>query len=277
MKIDAASEYLTHVRDTIDAISDQELDSIREAARLASGAIAADGWTHLFGTGHSHAATMDVYPRIGGYDGFNPIIEPSLSKFQGVVGNEGLRQISFLEGVPGLAEAILVNQMVAPPDVMVLVSNSGINTVVVEMALGCRARGIPVIAITSRQHSDSTQSRHSSGAKLLDLADIVLDTHVPVGDAVVTVPGVRYPVGPLSSIASVAIIQSLVSQTAVELVAAGAPPAQIPSHNRHDAAESGAEASTQRSLTSWARRRAVRLASLSNPDGPWATSGDPRT
>lgn len=269
MTDNVAGDYLQRVGEIVAAIHDHETDHIRRAAGLAATAIAAGGYTHLFGTGHSHAATMDVYPRIGGYDGFNPIVEPSLTKFQGVVGNEGLRQISFFEGVPGLAEAFLVNQMVAVPDAMVLVSNSGINTVVVEMAIGCRERGIPVIAVTSRKHSDSTQSRHPSGSKLLDLADVVIDTHVPVGDSIMEVEGLRYPVGAVSSIASVSIIQSLVSQTAAELVALGAAPNQIPSHNRHDAAESGAEASTELSLVSWARRRAARLESLSRPDGPW--------
>jgi len=273
---ETAAAYLERARGILADIAEHETAGIADAAGLAAAAIAGGGYAHLFGAGHSHAATMDVYPRIGGYDGFNPIIEPSLTKFQGVVGNEGLRQISFMESVPGLAEAIFVNQLVAPPDIMVIVSNSGINTVIVEMALTCRDHGVPVVAVTSRAHSDSTKSRHPSGSKLLDLADVVLDTHVPAGDAVVPVDGLPYPVGAISSIASVALIQSLVSQTAADLVAQGIVPKQIPSHNRHDAATSGADSSTEDSLIAWARRRAARLAALSEPDGPWARPGDPR-
>ncbi|RNL62147.1 sugar isomerase domain-containing protein [Nocardioides marmoriginsengisoli] len=265
----AGSTYLERLAVILGSVARLEQDAIGTAAEHCARAIEGGGYAHLFGTGHSQGAAVDAYPRIGGFDGFNPILEPSLTRFQGVVGNEGLRPISFFEQVGGLAEVILVNQLVTAPDAMIVISNSGINPVVVELAAGCRALGVPVIAVTSLQHTASTESRHASGAKLVDHADVVIDTHIPPGDALVHVDGLDYAIGAASSVIGPALVQALVSQTGALLAERGVAVAQIPSHNRHDEHESSAAADMERSLVRWAVRRGRRLDALAAPDGPW--------
>jgi uncharacterized phosphosugar-binding protein len=141
-----------------------------------------------------------------------------------VVGANGQRQAMFIERVEGLAETILANYRLEPPDVMIVFSVGGLSAVPIEMAQGARRRGLPVIAVTSVEHSLAGDPSHSSGTRLLDHADLVLDLCTPPGDALVGIDGLETPVGPGSTVASVAIANELKSQTAALLVERGAMP-----------------------------------------------------
>lgn len=257
--------FLDMVARQLEGMSGRVGSSLCALADASAMSIAAGGFVHLFGSGHSHVATMDSYPRIGGYDGFNPILEPSLTRFNHVLGDDGLAQVSFLEQVTGFGEVILDAHLVRPPDTMVIVSHSGINAVVVDMALGCRARGVTVAAITSAAHSASTDSRHPSGHRLLEVVDIVIDTGAPVGDAIMDVDGVDHRVGAVSTILGAALIQALIAQTAERLAAAGQPPFQIPSHNRRDGAERISGDAMRHSTERWAARTGRRLLEAGTP------------
>jgi len=186
-----------------------------------------------------------------------------MSRFSNVVGADGILQASYLEKVEGYAEVLLRASPVAPPDVMVVFSNSGINAVSVEMAQGCHARGVSVIAVTSVAHSSSTGSRHPSGLRLMDVADVVIDTCVPVGDALVTIPGLAHATGGSSTIVSMAVAQSLVAATGELLAGRGVIPLQIHSHNRRDEGEALAESAMEEAVGSWGRRMGRRMAQLS--------------
>jgi uncharacterized phosphosugar-binding protein len=135
-----------------------------------------------------------MWPRYGSFPGFNPIVELSLSFHNLVVGPNGQRQAMFLENVSGLAERILRNFDLSPKDSALVASSSGCNVVPIEMAEQFRKRGVRVVAIVSRKHSEASASRHPDGKKLQDFADLVLDTGAPVGDAMVRVPGLESPV-----------------------------------------------------------------------------------
>jgi len=135
-----------------------------------------------------------------------------------VVGANGQRQAMFIERVEGLAEAILANFVLEPPDVMIVFSVGGLSAVPIEMAQGARRRGLPVIAVTSVEQSLAGSPSHSSGTRLLDHADVVVDLCTPIGDALVTVDGLETPVAPGSSIAAVAIANEIKAQTAALLV-----------------------------------------------------------
>jgi uncharacterized phosphosugar-binding protein len=76
---------------------------------------------------------------------------------------------------------------------LVVVSNYGINAAAVEAAMYAKARGLTVTAVTSLEHSGAVPSRHSSGKNLFELADYVLDTCGPRGDAVLAIDGYRNP------------------------------------------------------------------------------------
>ena len=135
----------------------------------------------------------EMWPRYGSFPGFNPIVELSLTFHNLVVGANGQRQAMFLENVSGLAERILRNFDLSPVDSALVASSSGCNIVPIEMAEQFRERGIKVVAIVSRRHSEASASRHPSGKRLQDFADLTLDTGAPSGDAMVTIEGLETP------------------------------------------------------------------------------------
>jgi uncharacterized phosphosugar-binding protein len=215
--LDAASALLTRIEET-------QAEVLREASGLCADAIGAGRLVHLFGSGHSRIPVEEMFPRYGSYPGFNPIVELSMTFHTQVVGANGQRQAMFIERVEGLAEVILSNFDLEPPDVMIVFSVSGLSAVPIEMAQGARRRGLPVIAVTSVAHSHSGSSGHSSGTRLLDHADVVIDLCTPPGDALVALDGLETPVGPGSTVAAVAIANEIKSQTAALLIERGAMP-----------------------------------------------------
>jgi uncharacterized phosphosugar-binding protein len=215
--LDAASALLTRIEET-------QAEALAEASGLCADAIEAGRVVHLFGSGHSHMPVEEMFPRYGSYPGFNPIVELSLTFHTQVVGANGQRQAMFIEGVEGLAETILANFELRLPDVMIVFSVGGLSAVPIEMAQGARRRGLPVIAVTSVEHSLGGSPTHSSGTRLLDHADVVIDLCTPLGDALVRIDGLETPVGPGSTIAAVAIANEIKSQTAALLVERNAMP-----------------------------------------------------
>jgi uncharacterized phosphosugar-binding protein len=221
---------------------------------------------HAFGSGHSRIPVEELFPRYGSYPGFNPIVELSLTFHTQVVGANGQRQAMFIERVEGLAETILDNFLLEPPDAMIVFSVSGLSAVPIEIAQGARRRGLPVIAVTSVEHSRSAVSGHSSGTRLLDHADVVVDLCTPPGDAMVGIDGLDTPVGPGSSVAAVAIANELKARTAALLVERYAmPPALV-----------GAERSRELFDEAYAEH-ARRLASVLASSTARTTATDPGT
>ncbi len=218
----AASRWMSSARELLERLEATQGPGIAEAGRLCAEAIGAGGLVHLFGTGHSRIPVEEMFPRYGSFPGFHPIVELSMTFHTQVVGANGQRQAMFIERVEGLAETILANFDLRPPDVMMVFSASGLSAVPIEMALGARRRGLPVIAVTSVAQSRAASPTHSSGTRLLDHADVVLDLCTPPGDAMTTIEGLETPVGPGSTIAAVALVNQLKVQTAELLVERGA-------------------------------------------------------
>jgi uncharacterized phosphosugar-binding protein len=179
---------------------------------------------HLFGSGHSRILVEEMWPRYGSFPGFNPIVELSLSFHNLVVGPNGQRQAMFLENVSGLAERILRNFDLSPKDSALVVSSSGCNLVPIEMASGFKQRGVKVVAIISKRHSEASRSQHAGGKKLQDFADLVLDTGAPVGDAMVKIDGLETPVAPGSTVGGCLLVNSIKAEVATRLTRAGHPP-----------------------------------------------------
>jgi uncharacterized phosphosugar-binding protein len=224
-----AGTFLREAHELLDRIERTQLDGITRAARLCADTIAADGLVHLFGTGHSRIPLEEMFPRYGSYPGFHPIAELSMTFHTEVVGANGQRQAMFIERVEGLAEVILSNFRFGPDDAMIVFSSSGLTAVPIEMAMGARKRGLPVVAVTSVAQSLAREPEHPSGTRLLDHADIVIDLCTPIGDAMVAIDGLETPVGPGSTLANAAIVNEIKVQTAELLVARGAMPPVITS------------------------------------------------
>lgn len=196
--------------------------------------ITSDGLVHLFGAGHSALPVAEAYPKCGNIVGFHPMVELALFYFTNVVDSNGIRQFTFLERVEGYGEAILQSHLLEPHDTMLIFSQSGINSVVIDVALGAKRRGLPVVAITSLAQVSASPSRHSSGKRLHEIADIVIDNCVPFGDVAIQLPGMDEPMGPTSTLAAIAIVNTLIVEVARQLVALGKPPLVNPTLNAPD-------------------------------------------
>ncbi len=201
-----------------------QMDTIREVADLFAESILSGHLVHLFGSGHSRIMVEEMWPRYGSFPGFHPIVELSLTYHHDVVGANGQRQAMFLENVPGFAERILRNFDLSSKDSALVISSSGCNVVPVEMAEGFSKRGIKVVGMVSRKHSEVSKSRHPEGVKLSDISDYVLDTGAPVGDAMVSIDALDTPVAPGSTVGGCLLINCIKAEVADRLTRAGKPP-----------------------------------------------------
>jgi uncharacterized phosphosugar-binding protein len=220
----AAIDYLEQAQAILDRIRSTQMDNIAKAAEICAQTIAQNGLVHLFGTGHSRMFVEEMFPRHGSFPGFHPVVELSLTFHNPVVGANGQRQAMFLEHVEGFAAVILRNFVLNPPDSFIIFSNSGVNEVVVEMALEVKRRSLPVIAVVSMEHCYAVQPRHSSGQRLPDIADVIIDNGTPAGDAIVQVDGLEDPVGPGSTVGAATVTNALKCLIAEKLTKAGKPP-----------------------------------------------------
>src|SRR3954467_11740822 len=173
-----SSEYLARCRELVEAVERQQ-SAIQQAADWFAETILAGRMVHVFASGHSRIMAEEMWPRYGSFPGFNPIVELSLTFHNPVVGPNGQRQAMFLENVSGLAERILRNFDLSPQDSALVISSSGCNVVPIEMAMGFKERGVRVVSIISKRHSEASRNQHPSGKKLQDFADLVLDTGAP--------------------------------------------------------------------------------------------------
>lgn len=217
-------KFFSVAHEILKKIEETQSENLERVADLYARTIAADGLAHLWGGGHSAMGVQETFPRIGSIVGFHPILELPITYYTNVVGSSGLRQALFLERVSGYAETVLQNYEFGPQDCFVIISSTGINSVAIEMALGAKKRGMPVVAITSLAHQAKTVSRHSSGKKLSDVADYVIDNCTPPGDASIQVEGCNYPTSSTSSLAVITIVQTLNSMLAERLVKLGHKP-----------------------------------------------------
>lgn len=221
---DVLSQYLDAVRASIDAIERTQLDAIRAAADRFARSILAGRLVHVFGTGHSRMAVEEMFPRYGSFPGFHPIVELSMTFHNPVVGANGQRQAMFLENVQGFGPVLWRNFATAPEDCLLAISTSGCNAVTVDVAAEAKRLGMHVVALTSLPHSDVSTSKHESGKKLHEVADLTLDQRAPAGDSAVWIDGLPTPVSPISSVSACTIINLLKAEVARLLTEAGSPP-----------------------------------------------------
>lgn len=185
----------------------QEQDSISKSASLMCDAIEHEGLIHVFGSGHSQMFALEMFYRSGGLVPVNALLYPQMS-----VPPIALMS-SVFERLEGWADAALDFENVNSNDVFICASVSGRNGSVIDMALAAKMRGCKIIALTSIKYSSQVASRHSSGHRLMDLADVVIDLKCPLGDASLSIEGVESKFSPTSSILGMAVINALVAQT----------------------------------------------------------------
>jgi uncharacterized phosphosugar-binding protein len=206
------------------------LPNIERAAAICADAIARQGLVFLFGNGHSRMMCEEMTPRQGCFVGFFAMVEQALSNHASIVGMNGLRAPLYLEKYEGYAEQILKGFHFGPHDAFVVISTSGIRPVVVEMAMGAQRRGMPVIAVLSKRHCEQSPAAHSTGKKLIDCADAVIDNQCPAGDCVLALDGLDWRTGPTSTVTGAMIVNMIRCRTAQLLLERGVKPVLLPSH-----------------------------------------------
>lgn len=238
-----AIQFHTAAIQAIESVRKNELDAIVAASRICAESIGRGGLVFLFGSGHSRMMVDEMIPRQGCFVGFYPLVELAVSNYSAIVGPNGLRSALHLEKYESYAEQVLQGFHFGPNDSFIVISTSGIRPLVVEMALGAKSRNLPVIAVVSRSHCESVGPVHSSGKKLIDVADVVVDNHAPIGDCAVELPGLESRTGPLSTITGALVINMIRVETARMLVESGNKPAMLPSHQfaQSDSSENQSE------------------------------------
>jgi uncharacterized phosphosugar-binding protein len=219
-----AAEYLDVAIGLLQQLRASQTEAIRQAAEACADSIGSGKLVHTFGTGHGAIPALEAFPRSGSLVGFHPIAETPITLLHHVWGDMGVAQYRFLHRQEGYGKAILEAHRLDPDDTLILFSHSGINAVILDMALAAKDAGLTVVGVTSRPHSEAVKPRHSSGLHLYEAADVVIDTGAPLGDAAVQVDGLDDPVGAVSTVLTVAVMHAIISETASVMVVRGQTP-----------------------------------------------------
>lgn len=210
----SAEKYFAEAQKVYDRIRSTQLRNIKRAAQFAVDSVARGGLVHLFGSGHSIIPVLDVFPRYGSFAGFHPLMDSRLMWTQ-VLGSGGVRELLKLERTEGYVATFLSNFKFEPFDTMVIYSHGGVNAAGIDVALHAKSLGLKVVAVTSMDNARIAQATHSSGKKLADLGDVVIDNCCPPQDSLVNVGEI--PVAASSTLAVIAISMALVAEMAAEL------------------------------------------------------------
>ena len=215
---DAVNKVFDNGLSVICKIRETQCEKLDTAGRMIARAHMDGHKFFVTGSGHSHMVAEEFYGRAGGLAFPVPIMTTELTL------EEHPTKSSYIERLPGYAAILGKLYGVDEGDVVLITSNSGRNAYPVEMALYAKEHGAKVIAITSVDHSSKTSSRHSSGKKLMDLADIVIDNCGIEGDSSLKMEGMRASIAPTSSMANAFIVQAIVAVCCDEMLKNGQEP-----------------------------------------------------
>jgi uncharacterized phosphosugar-binding protein len=226
-----AKQWLENTRKIMNRIEETQMENIRKAAELMADTIECKRWVHTFGCGHATLPIEEMYPRIGGFVGFHPMIELPLTFFTRIVGEMGVHQFLFLERVEGYGREIMKGYDFDRRDTMWLFSHSGINNVNIDIALEARDKGMKVVVFGSASAAKGKKTRHSCGKTIFDLADVVVDTCAPLEDASVPLKNHPDKIGPVSTMAFITCVWMTITTVAEILAGRGVKLYIHPSHN----------------------------------------------
>ena len=223
--MDTASRYFHYAQDKLQEVLEQEMPNIQKAADLVTESCKQGGKFYVFGSGHSHMIAEELYLRAGGLALVHAILPPELMLHQ------LSKKSSYMERIEGYGKALAELYKIDEKDAILVISNSGRNAAPVEVCLAAKEKGAKVIAMTSMKHTVGCTSRHSSGKKMYEIADVVIDNHTEKGDAGFEIEGLETPMGPVSSVTGIVIAEALACQVAENLAKAGVTPPVFVSSN----------------------------------------------
>lgn len=225
-----SDEYFDQIVGRLERARREVAEASSQAVRAIVKAAREDGRVYVFGTGHSHVMAEEVHYRAGGLAVTVPILAGPIMVHEGAVAGTAY------ERTAGIAPTILGRYGIGPRDVLIVVSNSGINTAPVEAARFGKDVGATVVALTSIAYSSAAAAGRT---RIADIADIVLDNGSPPGDAVLSVPGSDLKVGPVSTAIGAVILNAIFAEAAAALAGDGDAPiyrsANMPGASEHNA------------------------------------------
>lgn len=213
------SSYTAKLVEILEDFADSQDEALNAAAERCAETLKSGGLVHLFGSGHSVLPTQDAFPRYGSFVGLHPLTDARLM-WHGIHISGGSRELLWLERTEGYVKNFLDHEPLNEGDVLVVYSHSGLNAAGIDVALYGKERGLFVVAVTSRAnlYRDTT---HSSGKRLVDVADVTIDTLSPVEDAIINLDGWDRPVGGSSTVIAMITSHELVTRTAAILAKEG--------------------------------------------------------
>lgn len=210
-------KYLTIIRKLLETIEQQETEHMNNCVDLLCDCVRNKCSIYTFGASHAGILSEEMFYRAGGLMLMNPIFGREI-----MLDTEPITHTSAMERLVGYGTELARNRAdFHPGDVLIAHSVSGRNPVTVEVAMAAKEAGATVIAITNLSYSRSVTSRHPSGKRLCDLADIVLDNHGEIGDAAVTIEGMNQKVSPTSTVAGAVMLNAIVAALVQKLVDSG--------------------------------------------------------
>lgn len=220
-----SQEYLNNLQRILSEITEKQMDSIDKCSEAFADALENGRNIFLFGTGHSHMLSEELFYRAGGLVRLQPILETSLML------HESASKSTEIERLEGYAEILFNTYSMKEKDVIVIASNSGRNGIPVDMALLAKEKGLTVIALTNLNHSKASPSRHKSGKRLFEISDIVLDNMGCLGDASVNFPELGRNACPTSTSTGAAILHAAVAGCIELMLSRGNTPEVFSSSN----------------------------------------------
>ena len=216
VNMDFLQGYVSYVSDLPRVIAEKETPAILKAAQKLAETTQKGGLIHIIGTGaHSSLGCGEFFVRPGSLMNINPIYDPAFCL------SHGASRCWLLEHIPNYVNPVLDYYYFEPGEPIIIVNPYGINCATIDAAMWAREKGLFIIAVTSpsfskRVPAEST-SRHPSRQNLCDLADVVLDLHLPTGDAMVRIDGFEHTCAPVSTV-SLSVILSMLNAQAVRLL-----------------------------------------------------------
>jgi uncharacterized phosphosugar-binding protein len=226
----AYQSYFEQVQTKLKTVFDQT-EKIEQSAKWIADCLANDGFIYTSGTGHSHMFAEEIFYRAGGFARVIPILDDALML------HKDASYSTEVERMEGYGARLLEEFPISEKDVFIISSNSGRNTVSIEMAMIAKERGAKVIVITNLNHTQSVVSRHPSGKRLFEIADLYFDNGGEIGDASVTLEGLDFKVGATSTVTGAVILQSMMVQAAENMIQMGVKPEVFSSSNSDEGEE----------------------------------------
>ena len=217
--------YFDKVNKLLTKIETIEKDHIKQASRNITDCVKSNGVIHVFGCGHSHMLSEEVFYRAGGLVPINPIIVEELMLHKGPV------RSSILERKNNYAQQFMEQEDIREGDILIVASTSGRNPVPIDVALYGKQKGAYVIGITSPSYANNQLSRHETGQFLYEVVDLVIDNHIPVGDFLMKDERTNITFGSASSIIGMYIINDMMISSIQSLLKNGEVPPVFKSGN----------------------------------------------